>query len=65
MLDDLIYIEICERGNPSPMYHACIKGNKGLWGQGHSIERAIDDLLKSHPEYKDIDTFVFLKGVIR
>lgn len=52
-------VEVCERmmdyyigpgGEMLPKYHACIAGEQGYWSCGRSVEEALADLLKSHPE---------------
>lgn len=34
----------------APKYHAQIKGEPGYWSAGRSIDEAIGDLIKTHPE---------------
>lgn len=31
-------------------YHACLKGDEGIWGCGKSIPEAIGDCVQAHPE---------------
>jgi hypothetical protein len=33
-----------------PKYHACLKGNEGIWSCGRTPHEALQDLFRSHPE---------------
>lgn len=54
-----IEIEVCERamdywidsnGQRQPKYHAQIKDEPGFWACGRSVDDAIGDLVRCHPE---------------
>jgi len=58
-MSDPVKIEVCRRamdyfydssGDPQPKYHAQIKGCPGLWAAGFSIDDAIGNLVRCHPE---------------
>lgn len=58
-----IEIEVCERmfdhtWDGKPKYHAQIKGRPGVWAASESIDNAIGDLIKCHPEHFGISVTI-------
>ena len=57
----MVQIEVCERlmdhqPDGSPKFHACVKGNLSIWDCGNTRSEAIGNLVKSHPEYFQINS---------
>lgn len=45
----------------SPAYHACIADKPGCWERGTSIDDAIGNLVRTHPEHFGVQ-LVYLEG---
>lgn len=48
-LTDCWYLYTKERAIRMPKYHACIRGKLGSWGEGQSIDEAIESLKNNRP----------------
>ena len=57
-------IEVCKRDNDPGMYHTQVKDIPQIWAAGNSIDEAIGNLIRYHPDYFRIDVTV-LHGVSR
>ena len=50
---------IDEKGQRQPKFHAQIEGKPGIWSAGRSLDDAVGNLIRTHPEQFGV-TIAFL-----